>query len=339
MYKKFTYQELCTIHTSFFEHIKTICAKYKYPSVKSFLDTSFPEEQDRLYFFESNKPVMRRYKLGGGAFRVVDEKEAIEVMLPPDDVTQLHNMLKNTQAMKQMSKESKSLLDQLLEQFLEWARVEILGKPYLVYDIETTFVWNHLRDQHFEMAYYISTLDEHSEKFAYHYVDASSAKKFCDFLLAYDGYIIGYNQIWFDNPVLAMNAGYGDTEIEVLNKKSIDPFLFLRQLTWRRMSLNNVATALISSWKTLSSGKEWEMLLQHYKKTGDAATLTKVKNYCKNDVHITFGVLLYLLSYNALHVDDKSYNYDLAALMHLGGHRSSVVEVSPDLVSSLFTED
>jgi DNA polymerase-2 len=46
----------------------------------------------------------------------------------------------------------------------------------------------------------------------------------------------------------------------------------------------------------------------------------KVKNAtsCKNDVRITFGVFLYLLSYNALHVDDKSYTYDLETLLQLG---------------------
>ncbi len=337
MYKKFTYHELCTIHTSFFEHIKAICAKYKYPSIKSFLDTSFPEEQDRLYFFESNKPVMRRYKLGTDTFRLVDEREAIEVILWPDEISHLHNTLKNTQAMKQLASDNKSLLDQLLWQFIGWSRQAISGKPYLVYDIETTFTGNEIHDQHFEMAYYISTDDTHTQdSFKYHYVGSDQAKKFCDHLLAYDGYIIGYNQIWFDNPVLALNVWYGEAEIQELNRKSIDPFLFLWQLTWRRMSLNNVATALISSGKTLTSGKEWEMLLQQYKKTGDNSLLQKVKNYCKNDVRITFGVFLYLLSYNALHVDDKSYTYDLETLLQLGWYTDKT-PVTAELSSSLFT--
>lgn len=337
MYKKFSYQELCTINTSFFDHIKTICGKYKFPTVKSFLDTFFPEEQNRVYFFEGNKPSMRRYKLPEGEYRVIDEKEAIEVLLKTEDVTQLHNILKNTQAMKQASNANKSLFDQLLDQFLEGNGKTILDKPYLVYDIETTFTGNNITDQHFEMAYYMSTDDEHTaENFRYHYIAADEAKRFCDFLLAYDGYIIWYNQIWFDNPVLALNAWYGNAEIEILNKKSIDPFLFLRKLTGRRMSLNNVATALISSWKTLSSGKEWEMLLQKYKKTGDAATLKKVKEYCKNDVHITFGVFLYLLSHDALHVEDKSYPYELTTFMHMGWLKS-VEQETPQETSSLFT--
>lgn len=307
--------------------------------MKSFLDTFFTEEQDRVYFFEGNKPSMRRYKLPEGQYRVIDEKEAIEVILSSDDITLLHNILKNTQALKTVSQTNKSLLDQLFEQFLAGARTTILDKPYLVYDIETTFTGNNITDQHFEMAYYISTDDQHTQDdFRYHYIDAGGARSFCDLLLGYDGYIIWYNQIWFDNPVLATNAWYGEEEIRILNEKSIDPFLFLRELTGKRMSLNNVASALISTGKTLSSGKEGEMLLQQYKKTWDKATLQKVKNYCKNDVHITFGVFLYLLSYNALHVEDKSYPYDLAMLMTLWWQSSKQIETA-QISSSLFTID
>jgi uncharacterized protein YprB with RNaseH-like and TPR domain len=84
-----------------------------------------------------------------------------------------------------------------------------------------------------------------------------------------------------------MNVGYGKAEIDILNQKSLDPFLFLWKLLGKRMSLNNVAQALISSGKTLTSGKEGEELLQQYKKTKNEKLLTKVKKYCKNDVHIT----------------------------------------------------
>ena len=60
-------------------------------------------------------------------------------------------------------------------------------------------------------------------------------KAFVDEMLAFDGYIVGFNQIWFDNPVSARNVGYGDREIEILNQKSIDLYVFFQTLTKRRI--------------------------------------------------------------------------------------------------------
>jgi hypothetical protein len=149
----------------------------------------------------------------------------------------------------------------------------------------------------------------------YKYIDRINMKRYCDYLLAYDGRIIWYNQIWFDNPVLCMNVWYGKEEIDILNKKSIDPFLFLWKTLWKRMSLNNVAQALISSWKTLASGKEWEWLLQEYKITWDEKTLRKVKKYCRNDVHITLWVFLALLKHKKIHVEGKMYEFWLEDIL------------------------
>ena len=106
--------------------------------------------------------------------------------------------------------------------------------------------------------------------------------------------------------------------MEILNKKSIDPFLFLWRTLKRRMSLNNVSQALISSGKTLTSGKEGEELLQEYKKTGDKKLLSKVKKYCKNDVHITLGVFLALLKHKKIHVEGKMYEFGLEDIIQKG---------------------
>jgi len=122
-----------------------------------------------------------------------------------------------------------------LEEYRAGNLRQILGKPYLVYDIETTFGSG--TGQYFEMSYDISSADDHSEEFAYTYVDRTNMKELADRLLAYDGWIIGYNNIAFDNPVLMKNCGYGEKEIAILNKKSIDPFLVIQKLTGRRMSL------------------------------------------------------------------------------------------------------
>jgi len=273
------------------------------------------KEWNRVYFFQSNRPFFRIQQNKEWIYRFVDEQEKIEVVATEDDVNTMHNLFKNTSQLKAIKKDNKTILDQLMHEYQWGQRNLIKDKPFVVYDIETTFDGPTLEHQHFEMAYSLASDEDNQEKMQYKYIDETNMKRYCDYLLAYDGWIIWYNQIWFDNPVLCMNVGYGQKEIDILNKKSIDPFLFLRKTLWRRMSLNNVAQALISSGKTLTSGKEWEELLQEYKKTGDKKVLRKVKKYCKNDVHITLWVFLALLKHKKIHVEGKMYEFELQDIL------------------------
>ncbi len=204
------------------------------------------EESERAYFFQSSKPLFRIQKLEEGKYRFVDEQDKIEVIASDKDVQALHNILGDTGVMKSMTK-NQTIMDQIISEYQAGERDTIAGKPYVVYDIETTFDGPQLTNQHFEMAYSIASDDPHEESLPYKYIDRTSMKKYCDRLLAYDGWIVGYNQIGFDNPVLCMNVGYGEKEIEILNRKSLDPFLFLWKTLGRRISLNNASKALISS--------------------------------------------------------------------------------------------
>ena len=84
-------------------------------------------------------------------------------------------------------------------------------------------------------------------------------------MLEFDGYIIGFNSIGYDNIVTAYNCGYSQPEIDTLNNKSIDLFLFVRHLLQRRMSLNKLGAALVGAKKTLESGLEGVALRKKYK--------------------------------------------------------------------------
>ncbi|MDR2540322.1 MAG: hypothetical protein LBD11_00665 [Candidatus Peribacteria bacterium] len=75
-------------------------------------------------------------------------------------------------------------------------------------------------------------------------------------MLNFDGYIVGFNQIYFDNPVSVYNANLDEvatTEaIKKLNEKSIDLYMFVRTLTGRRnLGLNRLATDLVGESKNL----------------------------------------------------------------------------------------
>lgn len=325
MYKRFTLDELKKINTWFFDHLKALYTKHQHAYFKGFLKETMKEGK-RVYFFQSNKPYFRIQEQAGGIYRFVDEQEKIEVLANEDDVNAMHNLFKNSWELKAIKQENKTILDGLIHEYQAWQRNLIEDKPFVVYDIETTFDGPLLTNQHFEMAYSIASDERNTEKMQYKYIDRINMKRYCDYLLNYDWRIIWYNQIWFDNPVLCMNVWYGKEEIDILNKKSIDPFLFLRKTLWRRISLNNVAKALISSWKTLTSWKEWEELLQEYKKTGDEKTLRKVKKYCRNDVHITLWVFLALLKHKKIHVEWKMYEFWLEDILLKWGYQNAVNE-------------
>ena len=260
------------------------------------------KEWSRVYFFERNAPQIRITFEDDGQCMIVDDYERIDLICCDAEMTTMHNLLKNTQRLKSFEKND-DMLEQLMMSYASGNHRTIAGKPYIVYDIETTFGGD-VQGQHFEMAYSIDTGMAGEER---RYVDRENMKRYADYLLEYDWWVIGYNSFYFDNPVLLKNIGYGQRELDALNAKSLDPFLLFRSLTGRRLSLNNVAQGLINAWKTLSSWAEWTDLLKKYKETWSEKALQKVKAYCKNDVRITLGVILYLLEYQHIQFEGEQF--------------------------------
>jgi hypothetical protein len=72
-------------------------------------------------------------------------------------------------------------------------------------------------------------------------------------MLDFDGYIVGFNSIAFDNIVSVYNGEGNDDDIKKLNEKSIDLFLFVRATTGKRLGLNKIAEALVNVSKTITS--------------------------------------------------------------------------------------
>ncbi len=321
MYKQLSVDELLQLNTNFFANLKTLYTRQNFQYFQQFMQKTL-EDAQRAYFFDGNKPAFRVQRQPNNGFSLVDEKEKIELCCDQEWISRIHNLLKDVQVMRSITS-NRSLFETLLQEYREGKYHEIAGKPYVIYDIETT-MWSGIRNQFFEMAYSITTSDELLEdgKLPYRYVDADSAKKYADYLLNFDGRIIWYNSIGFDNPVLLDNIDYGEDALLQLQMKSLDPFLLLRKLTGRRMSLNNVSETFLGIGKTLSSGMEWQQLLLDYKKTGNEKLLTKVKEYCKNDVHITLGVMLYLLHYKNVMLDGNSYEVDERTLLQKGWYHA-----------------
>lgn len=60
----------------------------------------------------------------------------------------------------------------------------------------------------------------------------------------------------FDNPVVTYAAGGTDEDLAAINAKSLDLFLFVRNMTGKRIGLNKISQALVDVEKTLDVGAE-----------------------------------------------------------------------------------
>ena len=306
MYKKLSIEQLLSLKTDFFSNLKKAFSREKYPTLKAYLKDLFKEGDDVYYFFRW-QPTLRFSKLDADEILLVDEREKIELYANSDVINQLHNMCKNDKQITKQQKNSKSQ-SKLLEDAINAGEFQqINGKNYIVYDIETTYATKDLTQTKFLLGYAYIMKEGKGE---YRYIWPDALPKFVDFMLSFDGYIIWFNSIWFDNPVSVYNTpGWTKEMIETIDAKSLDLYLFMLHLTKKRIWLNRLANALVWVQKTLESWAEWEVLMKKYEETGDEQYLKEFKKYCKNDVKMTLLVLIYLLKYQKVDMDNEEYEY------------------------------
>ncbi|MFA7284255.1 MAG: ribonuclease H-like domain-containing protein [Candidatus Absconditabacterales bacterium] len=309
-------------------------------NVKDFLKSQFTFG-NQTYYRDGTNPVFRFTKEHPSgqeypSYIFVDEREKIELYVDNDTIKNLTNKLKSDKVIPK----GDSLLDILFKEYQEGGFRTILGKPYVVYDIETLYATMNLKGLAFELGYTITSSDT-GESFdkQFKYIEKQAIQKYVDFLLDFDGYIIGFNNIGFDNIVIGYNAGYTEEIINRLHAKSIDLFYYLRNLTNKRMGLNKVATALVGLQKTLSGGgSEGSDLLKDWLSTGNAESLKKVKEYCKGDVKMTLGVLLYLYKFGEFFIDGEQYCFNEDEFFSSGRDikKQNVKESNNDTFNGLF---
>jgi hypothetical protein len=75
----------------------------------------------------------------------------------------------------------------------------------MVYDIETDTNIENLKETKFLLAYAMHPTT--GNKMTYEYVDQEGLKAFVQKMLDFDGYIVGFNSIAFDNIVSVYNVG------------------------------------------------------------------------------------------------------------------------------------
>lgn len=314
MYKKFSYWQIFEVKTNFLKNLQNLYTNQRYLYLKEFIRDN-TKYWDCVYFFEANSPVFKIQLLWDN-YILSDEKEKIQINLNQDELNNLHWILKNWKKINKQIKENKTISQTLFEEFKEWKYENIWWKPYLVYDIETIWNINNLKSMRFMIAYWVISNQDHNKSIKYRIIEENSIEKFVDFMINFDWWIIWYNNIYFDNPVSIYNSSKSEEYIKILNEKSIDLFLFIRNLTWKRIWLDNVSKSLLWIWKTLWSWLEWEEYLKEYVKSWNIEAYNKVKSYCKNDVKMTLWVLLYFLKNKKIHIWEKDFKYNIEDIIN-----------------------
>ena len=316
MYKKLTYDELLKLKSTFFETLSQILKKNRYPTLKDYLKVV--SQQGKNVYHMARQDFVWRTVFVNGTDEVIffDEREKIELHANKEIIAKIGSLVKDTKKIAAQKKASISIEQTLLKAFDNGELNDIHGKPYLVYDIETSYATNDLKTTEFYnwYAYVVQ-----NGKWVYKYIDKSNLTKFLDYLISFEGYIIGFNSLAFDNPVtvhqwLTFADRYSDEEydrlLKIINAKSLDIFQFIWWVTGRRMWLNKLSRALVGLGKTLESGKEAENLRQTYLE-GDELALKTLNNYCKNDVKMTYLSLRYILYYQKLFLENEDYEYTI----------------------------
>lgn len=310
MYKRFTIRDLSTIKNNFIQNLTYVIKKENCQLLNDFLKLIF-KNSDNAYYFFRGEPTFRIFK-SGETVTLVDEKEKNEIILDREWLASLNYLVKNAIIKKNQKVVQKSIETILLDEFKAWTFANVLWKPFLVYDIETKANTENIKETEFLIAY---SLEPQDTKMTYEYVDKKGLDKFVQKLLDFDGYIVWYNNIFFDNPVCIYNTTKNEDDLKILNDKSLDVFVFIRNLTWKRLWLNKVSSALVWVQKTLQSWLEGEKLYNEYIKTQNEDLLKEFKEYCKNDVRMTALVLLYLIHYKRIFIEWDEINFTIEDLL------------------------
>jgi len=304
MYKRFTVQEIKTIQNQFIQNLYWCIKKERCQSTLDFFKKIFKEGND-IYFCNRSEILLSCSKTADDKIIIRDEREKIETILDDAERRSLESAIRNYITKKERQTGQKTIEQILMDEFMLGAYNTINDKPFLVYDIETT-VCDDIKDAEYLIGYAMYPIE--GNKMEYKYIGKEDLDEFVQKMIDFDGYIIGYNNIRFDNPVCIYNSTKNQQDIDILNNKTIDLFVFFQKMTGKRIGLNKVATALVNVQKTLESGAEWEVLWKQYLETKDEKVLEEFKKYCKNDVRMTALVLLYLLHYKKINMEgDELY--------------------------------
>lgn len=310
MYKRFSIDDIKKIQNNFIANLYNVARKENCTSIIDFFKKIFKEWND-IYYFNRSETLFKFSQKDENVI-ISDEREKIEIVLDEWGRRELQNLFKEYLMKKNKNNHNanqKSIEQILLDEFNKWEYSQINGKKYLVYDIETTWWLENLKEVKFSVAYSMEPNDQN--KMTYEYISIEGLKDFVQKMIDFDWYIVWFNNIRFDNPVCIYNLWLPEDYISIINQKSIDLYVLIQALSGKRMWLNKISEALVWVTKTLESWAEWEWLFQKYLETWDEEYLETLKKYCKNDVRMTALVFLYLMHFKKIYIEWEEITFSM----------------------------
>ncbi len=150
-----TFEELTQVKNSLFQSVHKLMIKQRIPLFKKFLKHQAGKGEKIIFFQRSTPQVEIAFDTKVPYLR--DMVNRIELELDEETINKCHNLLKNQKKIDKLNTKNKSM-DQLLRDEFEAGEHRLIDdKPYLVYDIETTYATNNLRDAKFLIAYVINS--------------------------------------------------------------------------------------------------------------------------------------------------------------------------------------
>ncbi|MBO4204351.1 hypothetical protein J5893_06185 [bacterium] len=189
MYKKFTLKEISTIQNNFIPHlldvIKREFKKESDRSIKSLLkkDLDFGKTGQEAFYFDRGNIIFKIYLEENGALHCYDEVDAIEIEVSSEERSRLDRLITNYAQHKRQT-EQRSINDILQDEFSQGKFLETLGKPYLVYDIETSLINDDLEETEFYIGYYME--ESQPGKTEYICITKETLPAFVDKMLNYE---------------------------------------------------------------------------------------------------------------------------------------------------------
>jgi len=330
MYKRFTLNELKTVQNTFISNFYGILKKEHCIMASDLFKKIFKEGREIYYMNRGDFTF--RFQNNNEEYVLMDEREKIQVVLDEEGKREFQSLVKNFILKKEKITWQKSIEQILLDEFHTGKYSAIWWKNYMVYDIETDTNIENLKETKFLLAYAMHPTGWN--KMVYEYIDQEWLKDFVKKMLDFDGYIVGFNSIAFDNMVSVYNVGWSGDDIKKLNEKSIDLFLFVQAMTGKRLGLNKIAEALVNVSKTLSSWAEWEVLYKKYIEHDDLDALEEFKKYCKNDVRMTMLIFLYFMHFKKLFIEGEEITFTLEDLE--GKSRQEIKETGRMVGQNMF---
>jgi hypothetical protein len=144
MYKKLTVEELSRINNNLIAHLVSVIERERFQGVNDFFKYAFREGNELLFFERGN--LMLRILLKDNMIHISDEMDKIEIEVPVDHKGALSDLVKKFIIKKGRLNGQKTIEEILMEEFTTGIFLKTLGKPYLVYDIETSLIKGDLRN-------------------------------------------------------------------------------------------------------------------------------------------------------------------------------------------------